>query len=199
MLAENFQKWGCNPFWSGCLVLTVSLASSQSVDADAQCKRALTNLILRFGQLYRNIRSYQCWFIFCIYNWSVMKFIYFILFFRTLQVERVVAYEATTKEVTKWDPVVQEIRAVSVLSVCTFWDRFEVAIAVSWHIHIDGEGYGLRFGFQTHTTQAQTRNLASYFCVGQESMSVSGNVNEPLHNKDLPLGAIFSNKFVAFI
>ena len=47
----------------------------------------------------------------------MIKFVYFILFFRKLQVERVVAYEATTKEVTKWDPVVQEIRAVSVAMV----------------------------------------------------------------------------------
>ena len=41
---------------------------------------------------------------------------------------------------------------------------------------------------QIHFTQAQTRIHASYFCVRQESKSVSGNVNEPLHNKDLPLG-----------
>ena len=149
--------------------------------------------------------------------------LFLFIFFRKLQVERVVAYEATTKEVTKWDPVVQEIRAVSVamvISVCTFWDYFKVAITVLWLIHIDGV-YLLRlfqscdycfmahshwrrgvrtqirisnpmatlyYTKQIHFTQAQTRIHASYFCVRQESKSVSGNVNEPLHNKDLPLG-----------
>ena len=49
--------------------------------------------------------------------------------FRDPQVERTVAYDATTKELTKWDPVVRNIRDVSVAMVmgglylggCDYW------------------------------------------------------------------------------